>query len=124
MATCSGWIADLELPQKVLPLKVQLPGTYVKGSDFLDAADLRRVESVAPAICFQSDGAQIAPDKRERLRMLTEALQLRMSAVAACVAGQDLLRQERFPPQGDEPYSIQVLRVEAPEPHPKNTAGF
>lgn len=43
--------------------------------------------------------------------MVTEALQLRMSAVAAGVTRQDLLREERFPPQGDEPDSVQVLRV-------------
>jgi len=98
VATCPGWIADLELSQKVFPLEEQLPRTYLGGSRLVDAADLGRVESVTAPICLQRDGAQIAPDKRERLWMLAEALQLRMLPVAARAAGQNLLREERFPP--------------------------
>lgn len=117
MVTCHGRIANLELPQQVLPLKEQLPPTHLNRRCLVGAADLRRVEFVAPPIRFHSDGAKIGSDERERLGMIAEALELGMLAIAACTARQNLLRQERFPPQGDEPDSVQVLRVQAPESH-------
>ena len=52
VAARSGRISDFELPEKVLPLKEQLPGTYLRRSGLVGADDLRRVKVVAPVIRF------------------------------------------------------------------------
>lgn len=49
--------------------------------------------------------------------MISESLQLRMISITFCFPLQDLLCQERFAPQCDETYPIEVLRMYAPQSH-------
>jgi hypothetical protein len=55
-------------------------------------------------------------DRSLRVRVASESLQLRMISVALSLPPQNLLRQERFSPQGYEPYPVEVLWVYAPQP--------
>jgi hypothetical protein len=46
-----------------------------------------------------------------------EPFKLGMVTITLCLALQDLLGQQGFPPKGDQAFRVQQFRVEAPQAH-------
>jgi hypothetical protein len=80
------------------------------------AAELCRAEAVGAALRFGKHDAQIGVDGRDGIRLRTEALELRMVAIAAGFAAQDGAREQRFAPDGDETLGVEIARMQRPEP--------
>jgi len=86
--------------------------------------DFRAVENVPAARRFGMDGSQVARDRGHRPALRAEAVELRMMPVTAGQSAQNLLRQQALPPQGDQPFGIEIFRVHGPQSHPEIVAGF
>jgi hypothetical protein len=54
---------------------------------------------------------QILGDAADGRRLRPKPKQLRMMSVSLRPARQNGLRKQRFPPQGNEPASVEILRV-------------
>ncbi len=57
------------------------------------------------------------PDRRQRLRLFLETLQLRVMAITPGRAREHLLREQRLPPGGHQSLRIQVSRMYRPKSH-------
>ena len=75
------------------------------------------VETVPATVGFVADGVEVGGDGGDLLRLRAEALQLRMVAVTAGVAGESLLGQQTLTPEGDESLGVQEAGMEGPEAH-------
>ena len=69
------------------------------------------------------NGSKVECDGGDRGSMLAEALKLRMALIAFRPASQHCLREQRFAPEGDEAFRVQIGRVQAPEAHYLRFAG-
>src|SRR5947208_7218916 len=85
--------------------------------DGLDMAppDLSPAEAVGAPVGFGQHGAEISVNRGYRIGVRAEALELRMMTVAARFAAQDRAREKAFTPQGDQPLSVEVARMQGPE---------
>jgi len=55
---------------------------------------------------------QVRIDGRKRLRMVAEALQLRVVTIATGIPAQHSLGEQRLTPEGYQPLRVQVSRVQ------------
>ncbi len=111
-------IAASQLRRKVPPLIHELT------TRLRDPAAERRglfdpsgIEVIAPRRGFPMDPAQIAGDRSDRVLERAETLELRVMTIPAGAAKENRLRQQGLPPEGDQSRSIEVPRMESPEPH-------
>lgn len=81
------------------------------------ATDLRSVECIASPLRLLEHRGEI--DRHQGLGglMFSKAMQLRMSGIAARLAGQDGLGQESFAPEGNEAGTVEILRMKGPQSH-------
>jgi hypothetical protein len=112
-----GPIPPAAFPQQVIPLKVHLfPGDR----DFPTSGarpDLPSVEAVSPPDGLGMDVPEVTTDGSEWIFCLSESDQLRVGAITGCLAGQHLLREQAFAPNGQQALPVQTARVQAPKSH-------
>lgn len=110
-------ITNDQLGFQVLPFKGHLPGRYGNRAATSPGRHLRFVE-VIPALSGLGDHvAKIRGDYLARVRVVAKAFQLWMPCVAARPSGQNGLREQALAPERDQPFGIEVLRMERPEAH-------
>ena len=78
---------------------------------------LRFVEVIPPPSGLGDHVAKIGGDDVARIRVVAKAFQLWMPCVAARPSGQNGLREQALAPERDQPFGIEVLRMERPEAH-------
>ena len=76
------------------------------------------VESIPPLLGFIVDSPQVGGDRGGRRALGPEANQLRMMKVAPCLAQKNSLREERFPPDSDKAFAVEIAGVNRPDAHP------
>ena len=112
-----GRTATAELAAQMLPLMEQLATGYDDHGSLVVESELAPVERESSGGRLIVYGLQIARDGAQRCPVLSEALELRMVQVAACVAAQDLPCEQGLAPQGHESAAIEIFGVNGPEPH-------
>src|SRR5690349_19162832 len=103
-----------QLGLEVLPLVPQLSVRELDRAGDTDARQLRFIEPVAAAPPLGCNFAQV---QRDQPRLASEALQLRMTRVAARAAGEHRLREQTLAPERDQPLRVEILRMHRPEAH-------
>src|SRR5262245_2882492 len=101
----------------MFPLVRHLAPRHRNDAVVVGSGDLPGIEGVAASRRLVSDRAQVCCDGARGRRGAAKAIELRVGYVAGRPPAQDGLREEPFPPECDEPASIQELRVKAPETH-------
>ena len=79
--------------------------------------DLRRVEMIAAPLSFNLHFLQVFCNVLAGIRRILKTLQLRMVLVAARLASQHGLRQQRLAPQRHEPLPVKVFGMQRPQSH-------
>jgi hypothetical protein len=115
--TIVDWRAPVELLEQMSPLELQLAAGHDKPPNASLPADLARIESVAARLRFVVDGPQIICDRADRCGRFAKAIELRVMRVATSGTAQHGLGEQRFAPQGKQTASVEVPRMEAPDPH-------
>lgn len=123
--------ADRQLPQKMMPLMLDLTSRNQKGCLDSCTADLAAVEGVAASHGLGMNAIEVGTDRGTRRSMKAKALKLRMMAIATRVAAQHGASQQCFSPQRDKALRIEVTRMQRPKPHSRrltylsaDTTGF
>ena len=98
-------------------LDVELPAGDGERERAIGSNDPGDVESVAPASRLVRESPQVGTDPGQRIVEDPEPGELRMPGVADGFPGEDLLRQQRLPPAGDQPLPVQVFRMQRPDSH-------
>lgn len=110
-------IAPTKLRQQMTTLPVDLRARDLPALVRSGAGDPAGVERVAAPDRLHTDDPQVRRDTGHGRSRAPKAIELRVTRVAFRAAAQDGLGQERLAPERDEPARVQVLRMEAPEPH-------
>ena len=110
-------ITNDQLGFQVLPLKGQLSSRYGNRAASRPMRHLRFVEVIPPPDGLGDHVAKIGCDDSARVRVVAKSFQLWMPCVAARASGQNCLREQALAPERDQPFGIEVLRMEGPEAH-------
>jgi hypothetical protein len=81
------------------------------------ATDLRGRKTVAAANRLAVNDPQVFSNEPDGQRLLLEPKQLRVSDVSARLPLQYGLGKKALPPQSDQAPGVEVLRMQAPDPH-------
>ena len=115
--TVSLGITEGQFRHQVTPLVSQLPASDRDEARAMRGTDLPHRKRVAATDRLGVNTTKIVRHRAKRRRLGAESLQLWVMHVAVRATPQHRLRQERFPPQGHKPTSVEVLRMHRPEPH-------
>ena len=114
--------ARSQLRHQMAPFEVELAARHRDPAGGPGGSDLRGIETVASLDRFFVNGAQELGNEPCGLRLLPKPEELRMADIPGRFAPQHRLGEERFPPQGNQPPGIEMLRMETPESHPTTIA--
>ena len=113
-----GGVAEGDLRAQVRELEGELAvGDRDARGRGIRPHDARAVEAVAACRRLGAQGAQEVADRVGGLRRGAEALELRVTGVAARPTGQHLLREQPLAPAGDERGAVEDRRMQRPESH-------
>jgi hypothetical protein len=86
--------------------------------------DLRTVELITSSFRFREHRHQVSCHGHHRISMRLEPEELRMMAIALRLAAQDFLREQRFAPQRDQSFGIEIFWVQRPQAHREISPNF
>ena len=112
-----GGTPPAQLVEQVGPFELELAARCNKRRDRAGSAELLRIEAVASTRGFVVNGPEVSVDRGRGRRSTPEALELGMVPVAASLPCEDRLREQCLAPECNEAASIEVARVNGPEPH-------
>ena len=84
--------------------------------------DLRRIETIPPADRLLVDAAEVTRQRGCGSGRGEKAVELRVLPVAARAALQNPLREQRLPPQRDQPARVEMFGMKGPEAHDSGCA--
>jgi hypothetical protein len=96
---------------------LDLAGGDGNGRSDSRTTDLATVEGIAPRCCFRMDALEVGTDCGTRRDLTAKTLELRVISIAASISAQHCSSQQRFSPQCDKAFGIEVPRMQRPEPH-------
>jgi hypothetical protein len=95
------WAAFRQLTLEVQPLSHELTFVDVNELNWADRANLRSIECVPTSRRFAMDRDEVRIDRKARVGMRLEAIELGMIGIAACRAAKDGSCQQCLAPQSD-----------------------
>ena len=109
--------AAFEFHLQVLPFVPQLTLGFIQSDDGANPRDFLTVEPVTAPRGFFVDGLQKCRHRGDRIRLRLKADQLRMMPIAPGFPAQNFLREQRLAPECNEPFGIEIFRVQSPQTH-------
>lgn len=70
------------------------------------------------------DGFEVGRHGGNRIGVAAEPNELRMMAIAFGLAAEDLLREERFTPQGNKTLGVEIFGMQCPDAHERRKPNF
>jgi len=110
-------IADSQFPEQVLPFELELSARNREPAERASPSDSLGRKRIAARHCFLVHDAQVLGNATDRRIVCAEPQQLRVMSIPLRLASQHSLRKKRFAPESDESSSIEVLRMQTPDPH-------
>ncbi|MBD8874645.1 hypothetical protein IHE47_17645 [Rhodanobacter sp. DHB23] len=101
-----------QLGKQVPPFVMDLASGDDDGLDAFDRPYLRAIERIPAGHRLRVNPGEVGIDRQARLRMRSEAFELRMMPVPARFPAQDCPRQQPLAPQRDEALGVQVSGVQ------------
>lgn len=106
------WISGFEFPEEVVPLVFDLSLGNWNVDTLFYMMEFIFAKSISPIGCLMEYLLKVAVDGIKWIFTSTESDELRMILVAFCLPFEDVLREERLPPDGKESLGIEILGME------------
>lgn len=113
--------ASAQFAFQVRPFEKQLAARFNQSIFACADYNLCPIEFVTSTIRFIRNFGEITGDRSCRRRRRSKSAKLRMASVASRASEQNLLRQQSFTPGRDQALWVEVLRVNRPEPHSRES---
>jgi hypothetical protein len=107
----------LQLPMQVAPFVKQLSASFVYLPRQPACGNLAGVKRIPAPFRFLKNAIEVGTDCSGRVNGRLKPEQLRMMLVTFGSPPQNLLRQKRFTPHGNQASHVQIPGVKGPEPH-------
>jgi hypothetical protein len=112
--------ALLQLSAQVRPFVKQLAVGFFQHDHSREPRNFRTVEFITAPRGLFVHGFEEGSERCHGFCVGLKPDELRVMPVAFGFAAQDLLRQQRLPPERDESLGVEVFRVQGPKPHGEN----
>lgn len=110
-------IAHTQFFEQMVPFVQKLPASLGERVQHGARSCFPPVEPVTATFRFGEHDSEISVDCSSGIRMIAKSMKLRMMAITSRATRKHLLREERFAPQRDETFRIEVLGMDGPQAH-------